>query len=107
MENRPVEGMTEPQPKRRGCFFWGCLSVGILMVLLLGTMVAGFFFLRNRFTSPESKPVPVYQSKPGQYEEVKARLQKFEEAAKAERPAQLELSADDLNTLLSSDPKFK
>jgi hypothetical protein len=107
MDTRPAEGMIEPQPKRRGCFFWGCLSVLLLLVAMLVLVVVLFFVARDRLTSPNPQPVPVYQSKPGQYEEVNARLKKFDAAAQADRPAQLELTADDLNTLLTNDPQLK
>jgi hypothetical protein len=107
MDTRPVEGVIEPQPKRRGCFFWGCLSVLLLLLAMLILVVVLFFVARDRLTSTHPQPIPVFQSKPGQYEEVQSRLKKFDAAAQADRPAQLELTADDLNTLIANDPQLK
>ena len=107
MDTRPVEGVIEPQPKRRGCFFWGCLSALLLLVAMLILATVLFFVARDRLTSTHPQPVPAFQAKPGQYEELQARLKKFDAAAQANRPEQLELTADDLNTLLTEEPELK
>jgi hypothetical protein len=107
MENRPVEGMIDSQPKRRGCFFWGCLSAGILLLLLIGVVGFLFYMFRDKFTEPAPRPVPVHQPKPGEYEEIKSRIARFDQAAQANQPAQLELTADDLNALMAGDKDLK
>ncbi len=109
---QPVEGLLEPKPRKgRGCFFWGCLGAGIiggLLILLVGGGIA--FLLREvavKFTSTQPVPVPVHDLKPGEYEDIQKRVEAFKTAARANKSAELVLSADDINALIAGDDELK
>ena len=95
-----------PPPRGRGCLFWGCLIVAVL-VLLVGSCIGVFVYGYFKFTSPAPKPVPVEQVAPDEGEAVEKRVAAFEEAAKKEAPARLELTAKEINTLIAASPRFK
>jgi len=109
-ENRPVEGLMEPAPKKqRGCFFWGCLVLAIVFVLVGGctgfVAYQGWQQVKN-LTSTTPEPVPQYEIKAGEYEELQARIAAFSQADKGESQT-LELSADDFNALVLNDRDFQ
>lgn len=107
MENEPVEGMMEPQPKRRGCLFWGCLVL-LIVFLAIGSCIGIVYYrLRDSWTSPEPVPIPRYTLKPGEYEKVEKKLAAFGQAAEEVKPATLELSADELNALIAGKENLK
>lgn len=101
----------EPKPQK-GCLFWGCLTVVVfafLFCVLLG--VIGFYFYRQLTTPLE---IPQHEYVEADHERVQAELRGFTEepdqdaAGDVSRPTRLELSQDDLNTLLlSALPKLK
>jgi hypothetical protein len=101
------EAASEPAPKSRGCLFWGCLTVVVLFLSMAGCVGVGLYMMRQRFTSPTPEPVPQYQAKPGEYQEVQERITSFNQNSKEGKPARLELTADDLNALISQDPRWK
>ena len=95
----------EPKPQK-GCLFWGCLTVVVfafLFCVLLG--VTGFYLYRQVTTPLE---IPQHEYVEADYERVQAELRGFTEepdqdaAGDVSRPTRLELSQDDLNTLLLS-----
>ena len=99
---------SEPAPRGRGCFFWGCMTVGIVGLLIGGcTAYAAYAFYRavNNYTATTPVPVPVHEVKPGEKEAVQERVDTYEKAGAG--AATLELSAADLNTLLvKAEPWF-
>jgi hypothetical protein len=108
--NRPVEGLMEPGPKKkRGCFFWGCLSLTIVFVVVGGCtgflMYEGWQEVKD-FTDVTPEPVPQHEVKAGEYEELQARIVAFSEAGDGESQT-LELTAGDLNTLVVEAPDFR
>jgi len=101
------EGMVEP--KKRGCLFWGCIISLILIVCIGGC--TGFFLYRGvkmmkEYVSPQPRALPEYQPRPGEYEEIRQGIQKFKQRG-PDQPAELVLSADDLNAILASDPQWR
>ncbi len=104
----PAEGMMAEKPKkRRGCLFWGCLTVVALFVVVGGCIGINLYMLREHFTSPAPKPIPKYEVKPGEYEKIETQLSQFDQASQKDQPAQLEFTADDLNALLAKHPDLK
>ena len=113
---RPVEGLVGSEPMaptvqtRRGCFFWGCLTLVLLGVIVGGcTGIAAYFLYKAAIDATSTTPVPVevYTLKPGEAEDLTKRLAEFERAAGAGGPATLELSQDDLNAYVSSNDELK
>jgi hypothetical protein len=107
---QPVEGMAgyqQPAKKGRGCLFWGCLTFIILIILIIGVLAYGFYTLREKMTSTTPRAIPVKQVAPAEYEKVQNEISAFDKASKENRPAKLELTADDLNTLIAKNEDFK
>lgn len=94
----------------RGCFFWGCLTLVLLGIAVGGC--TGFFayvLYKGALDATSTTPVPVevYTLKPGEAEDLAKRLAEFERAAGAGGPAELELSADDLNAYIASNQELQ
>jgi hypothetical protein len=100
----------EPPPPQKGlgCFAKGCLILLAFFVLLCVAFVAGTYLAVRYFRSEYSSttrallPTPAPQTESPQ--EVRARWDAFERAARAHQPARIELTADDVNTLIASEP---
>ena len=103
-----------PPPQKSGggcgCFGTGCLiALGVLLLLGLVVGIGGFFVakqFRENLTADHPVPVPVFPATEAQYSAVTSRLRAFSDAIKAHQGAALELSADDLNTLVAKDPDY-
>jgi len=100
----PMPGMAEPPKKKKGCFFWGCLTVALLFVIIGGCTGIGYYYMLNTLTSTTPKEIPVYQAQPGEYEALQKRIAEFD-GAKGQ--ATLELTADDLNDLIAENPDLQ
>jgi len=98
--------MESPERKKKGCLFWGCGGFLVLAVLFLGGAGYLLYMLRD-LTSDAPVPIPVKEVKAGEYESVRKEIGGFEKAVEEDRPAKLELSADDLNTMIAKDPGLK
>jgi hypothetical protein len=101
--------MTDPQPKpRKGCLFYGGLiGVMLLLVVLLG----GYLGLRyakglvNQLTDTKPVQLPTAQLPDTQLFQLHDRVDTFREVVRDGDPTPpLELSADELNTLIGTDP---
>ena len=103
----------ERAPKKRGCFFYGCIA-SIIMLVLIGV---GIYLVVNaikgqieKYTEAAPRALPQVDASADQQQAVKDRIADFDAAVKAEpdKPAApLVLSADDVNALIASDPNFK
>jgi hypothetical protein len=110
LNDAPLDDLTdaspdEPPRKRRGCLFYGCLSVVLVLVLL--ALLAWYLVTRSvtAYTDESPRPLPVVTLPPEQAEALQERASAFEEAVKApepevEEPPSLVLSEEEVNTLL-------
>jgi hypothetical protein len=102
----------EPPPQQRGlgCFAKGCLILVVFVILLALAFVAGTYFaaryLRTEYFSAYHDRLPNSQATTDEEEGVRARWDAFEKSARANQAARIELSADDLNALIASEPKL-
>ena len=105
--------MTDQPPKaRRGCFFYGCITGLVLLVLLLGGLLIGVHYAKkaisglvNEYTDTQPMVLPTVQMSQAEIDKLKQRWQAFEEAVRAQRPtAPLVLTADEVNALIASGP---
>ncbi len=102
----------EPPPAQRGlgCFAKGCLILVIFCILLALAFVAGTYFaakyLRTEYFSIHHEHLPISQATVEEEQAVQARWDAFEKAAHANQAARIELTADDLNALIASEPKL-
>ena len=99
--------MTDPAAKpRRGCFFYGCITGLVLLVLVLGALMVGLHYVKkmvNQFTGTRPMELPTVQMSQGEISSLKQRFEAFQQAVREQRPAQpLTLTADDINALMGS-----
>ena len=105
-----------PEPRKpRGCFFYGCLSVVVL--LLLGTILAGVGgYLAYRsyknfvaaYTDTKPRELPKIKATPEEQKEVDGRVKSFNEKMEAgEAVEPLVLTADDINVLIALNPELR
>jgi hypothetical protein len=116
----------EAPPLRRGlgCFARGCLILLAFAVVLAIACAAGLFWGFQRHSavvhgiywlakthsiSEAPEQVPEFAASDEQIEATQERWRDFEQKTRAGQPAEIELSADDLNTLIAAnwDPDWK
>jgi hypothetical protein len=112
-----------PQPRRGlGCFGRGCLVVVVFASVLALACLAGMYWGFQRHSAIlhgiywlakaqaiAQKPVllPEFTASDAQIQSVHERCQDFEQKARASQPAELELTADDINTLIATNQDMR
>ena len=111
-----------PQQQGMGCFAKGCLIVVIFAFLLMVACCAGVYWgyrhhsavLRGAFWAKRvhviaeaPQELPTYQPPPAEVQEVKQRWANFEATMDRHEPAEIELSANDLNALISDNKDLR
>jgi hypothetical protein len=100
-----------PQRKGLGCFAKGCLILVGFIILLGAAFAAGTYFalrfLRSEYFPAQHIQLPASTATPEEQAAVRARWDAFEAAARAHQPARIELTADDLNALIASEPQLR
>ena len=106
---------SDSPPKRRGCFFYGCLA--LLLVAVLGGL--GLYFVTrfamdkasqwvNTFTEPAPALLERAGLPPAELTALQTRVSAFGDALKQPTNATLLiLTAREINALIESDPNFK
>ena len=103
----------EPPPlqKGMGCFAKGCLILIAFFILLGLAFIGGTFFavryLRTAYFPTTHVQLPAGAATENEQQVVRARWDSFEKAARAHQPARIEMTADDLNALIASEPKWR
>ena len=117
-QDQPYESgnqVPEPPRKQRGCFFYGCITAGILLVLgTIGTALVGYMGYRwymnlvENYTDTQPRALPKVEATPEQQKEVDGRVQTFnDKVEKGEAAEPLILTAQDLNMIIASDPRLR
>jgi hypothetical protein len=103
----------EPPPPQRsmGCFGRGCLIL-LAFILLLAAAFAGGTFLAVRYlrtsyfvTSPAELPASTATEQ--ERETARAKWYDFKRAARAHTATKIEMTADELNALIASEPDLR
>src|SRR5262245_964132 len=102
-------------PKKRGCIFYGCLTLAILTVLMMIMGLIGFFVVRgmynravNEYTSTTPQTFEAVTYTPAEREALEGRLKLFQQALDQGQGGQeLVLSAQDLNVLINDKPNVQ
>ncbi len=107
-----------PQRKGLGCFARGCLILLVFAIVLMIACVAGVFwgFQRNsaimhgiywlaKTHSIAEAPlsIPEFSASDNQTQAVREKWQDFEQKTRAVQPAEIELTADDINSLIAAN----
>ena len=112
-----MNGWVEAPPRRKGlgCFARGCLILLVFAIVLAIACVAGVYwgFQRNsailhgiywlaktHSIAEAPVPMPEFTASDSQIQTVRERWQDFEQKTRAGQPAEIELTADDINTLI-------
>jgi hypothetical protein len=97
----------EAKPRRRGCLFYGCLSGTVCLVAILVAFLLGLYQLKrmlNFYTDTRPTPLPAVQMTSGEMEQVKQRVETFQDAVRAGRPTEpLTMTADEINAFIATD----
>ncbi|MEY2410959.1 MAG: hypothetical protein QOF48_3629 [Verrucomicrobiota bacterium] len=102
-------------PKKRGCLFYGCLSVAIVSLVLVLMLCVGFYFAKrkitqliNDYTDTTPQPIESVTYPPPERAALQSRLETFKAAVDKHEPqAELVLNATDLNVLIGENPDLK
>lgn len=106
-------------PPRRGfgCFGRGCLIFLVFVIVLAIACVGGMYWGLHRHSAlfygsywlakthslaEAATPVPEFSGSDQQIQRVHERWQEFEQKTRAGQPAEIELSADDINALIAT-----
>jgi hypothetical protein len=114
----------EPPPPQRGmgCFAKGCLMLLVFAFFLIVAGCAGLYWgyrhhsalLRGAFWAKRThviadapQQIPTYQAQPVEIREVKQRWANFEATMDRQEPAEIELTANDLNGLIANNKDLR
>ena len=90
----------------RGCFFYGCITGLVLLVIVLGALMVGLHYVKkmvNQFTDARPMELPTVRMSQGEIDKLKQRFEAFQQAVREKRPMKpLVLAADDINALIAS-----
>ncbi|HWX16262.1 MAG TPA: hypothetical protein VNY07_06715 [Chthoniobacterales bacterium] len=107
-----------PQRKGMGCFGRGCLILLVFALVLIlaccaglywgyrnhSALVRGAYFLAKTHAITDSpRPLPQYNAPEQEIQAVKGRWQDFEHAVQERQPAEIELTADEINGLIEAN----
>lgn len=111
-----------PRRKGLGCFARGCLIVLIFAIVLAIAGVAGLYWglhrhsalfygsywmAKTRSIAEAPTPIPEFNASDQQIQLVRERWQEFEQKTRAGQPAEIELSADDINALIATTEEVR
>ena len=106
-----------PRKKSLGCFARGCVTLLIFAIVLAIACFAGMYWglhrhsalfygsywlAKTRSIAEAPTPVPEFNASDQQIQRVRERWQEFEQKTRAGQAAEIELSADDINCLIST-----
>lgn len=107
-----------PPRKGLGCFARGCLIVLVFAIVLAIACFAGMYWglhrhsalfygsywlAKTRSLAEAPSPVPEFSTSDQRTQSIQERWQEFEQRTRAGQPAQIELSADDINSLIAAN----
>ena len=106
-----------PPRKGLGCFGRGCLILLVFLIVLAIACFAGvywglhrhsalfygnYWLAKTRSIAKAPTPIPEFSASDQQIQLVRERWQDFEQKTRAGQPAEIELSADDINALIAT-----
>ena len=106
-----------PQRRGLGCFGRGCLILLVFLIVLAIACLAGMYWglhrhsalfygsywlAKTRSLAEAPAPVPESNASDQQIQVAQERWQEFEQKSRAGQPAEIELSADDINALIAT-----
>jgi hypothetical protein len=119
-----MNSWVEAPPRRKGvgCFTRGCLILLVFAIVLAIACFAGMYWglhrhsalfygsywlAKTRSIAEAPTPVPEFSASDQQIQSVRERWQDFEQKARAGQPAEIELSGDDINSLIATSDDLR
>lgn len=93
-----------------GCLGGGCLAFVVVFLVLAGAVGAVGFALYQKareYTSAEAVALPVHEASAEEIRDVTNRVEEFKKAVESNGEAVLELSGDDINTLIAGEKNWQ
>ena len=103
----------EPPPAQRGmgCFGKGCLILLAFFIFLVVAFIGGTFVavrvLRTSYFATSQVQLPVASATEQEQQNARAKWYDFERAARAHAARRVEMTADELNALIASEPGLR
>jgi hypothetical protein len=103
----------EPPPPQTGmgCFGKGCLTVVVFVLVMVAAFAGGTYlairFLRSSYFTTTPAQLPASVSTSVEQAAARAKWDDFERAARAHTARRIELTADEINALIASEPKLR
>src|ERR1051326_4876922 len=113
--NSPPPAVAQPVPKKRGCFFYGCVTAVVLFLCMGIAAFLGVRYVLNRVAAvvekyTEDKPMvlPRDPMSAEDYQGLQKRVGAFQDGLNARKalPA-LVLTSKEINALIANDPGWK
>ena len=98
-----------PQKSGAGCFSWGCTAVLVFLLLIVGALFTLSYFSFSKIThltSTAPTTPAAFDGGDGVYQKAMQKTDDFSQTIQQNKPTSLELSADEINTLIARDPDF-
>jgi hypothetical protein len=119
-----MNGWVDAPPPRRGlgCFGRGCLIFVVFAIVLAIACLAGMYWGFQRHSAilhgiywltkaqaiaQKPVPIPEFTASDTQIQSVHERCEDFEQKARAGQPVELELTPDDINTLIATNQETR
>jgi hypothetical protein len=106
-------GWIEPPPPQQGmgCFAKGCLILIVFLIFLgvavIGGTIYGVHYLRHNYFPAKNIELPASASTEQEQQLAREKWYSFARMARAHAPARIEMTADELNALIASEPKLR
>ena len=108
----PTNWIEPPPPQRgMGCFAKGCLILICFCIFLGIAFIGGTWFavryLQSEYFPTTSEELPASTATEDEQKLARAHWYNFERLARAHAPARIEMTADDINALIASEPRLR
>jgi hypothetical protein len=98
----------QSQPRKRGCFFSGCLALIVVVLVVAVGLVLTFRFAKGKidravteYTEAQPAQIEKGDASPAKLNAIQKRIDAFRDGVAAGQPQELSLTADEINTLLA------
>ena len=100
----------QPAKPRRGCLFYGCLTGILLLIIVVGASVAGYFAIKKKlnalldnYTDTQPMALPTVHMSSEDYAKLTDRWKNFENSLQTHKDvAPLVLTSDEINALIEN-----